>query len=255
MLFRKCGCLVGPENRIVQKLISVDRKKKALTTEMNFRSYFHFKWIPDRERERARASAREEEEAPELQSSLTITDEPRAPVHADRTHQSISHRAAWSHAPDDRTARRSRSREAPRHRTQSSVDHDLAPCRTSQSSVDRWWFFFLGFVHVFLGLSLPSSFPNTRKYFSENFLKYNQTYEKHFPFWKIAFSENFLFSGNAFTWTKHNLRAVGGACEWKGDPDWTRVWPWAPVLWVNLQKYHRYLVFITQKYLLKFPIF
>ena len=55
MLFRKCGCLVGPENRIFRKLISVDqKKKKALTTEMNFRSYFHFKWIPERERERER---------------------------------------------------------------------------------------------------------------------------------------------------------------------------------------------------------
>ena len=32
-------------------------------------------------------------------------------------------------------------------------------------------FFFMGFVRVFLGLSIPSSFPNTKKYFSENFLK------------------------------------------------------------------------------------
>ena len=41
--FRKCRCLVGPENRIFRKLISVDPKKKALITEMNFRTYFHFK--------------------------------------------------------------------------------------------------------------------------------------------------------------------------------------------------------------------
>ena len=54
MLFQKCGYLVGPENRIFRKLIFVDPKKKALTTEMNFRSYFHFKWIPERERERER---------------------------------------------------------------------------------------------------------------------------------------------------------------------------------------------------------
>ena len=57
--FRKCGCLVGPKNRIFRKLISVDPKKKALTTEMNFRSYFHFKWIPERERERERERKRE----------------------------------------------------------------------------------------------------------------------------------------------------------------------------------------------------
>ena len=61
MLFGKCGCLVCPENRIFWKLISVGPKKKALTMEMNFRSYFHFKWIPERERERERARAREGE--------------------------------------------------------------------------------------------------------------------------------------------------------------------------------------------------
>ena len=40
--------------------------------------------------------------------------------------------------------------------------------------------FFLSFVRVFLGLSFPSSFPNTRKYFSEIFLKCNQTHENIF---------------------------------------------------------------------------
>ena len=52
MFFQKCGCLVGPENRNFRKSISIDLKKYPLTTEMNFRSYFHFKWIPQRERER-----------------------------------------------------------------------------------------------------------------------------------------------------------------------------------------------------------
>ena len=72
---------------------------------------------------RERASTREEEEAPELQSSPTIAGEPRAPIRADRMHQSISHRDARSHAPDDRTARQSRSRLR--------VDHDLAKRRST----------------------------------------------------------------------------------------------------------------------------
>ena len=37
------------------------QKKKTLTTEMNFRSYFHFKWIPERERERKWERERETE--------------------------------------------------------------------------------------------------------------------------------------------------------------------------------------------------
>ena len=77
MLFRKCGCLVGLENRIFRKSISVDRKKYALTTEIHFRSYFHFKWFPERERERERE--REEEEG-----------EPRAPVQSDDRQQTPS---------------------------------------------------------------------------------------------------------------------------------------------------------------------
>ena len=60
MLFRKCGCLVGLENRIFRKLISVDQKKKRLWLR---------KWISvpiftsnefqrERERERESESAR-----------------------------------------------------------------------------------------------------------------------------------------------------------------------------------------------------
>ena len=46
IIFCKIGCLVGFENRIFQKSFSFDRKKEALTTEIYFRSYFHFKWFP-----------------------------------------------------------------------------------------------------------------------------------------------------------------------------------------------------------------
>ena len=58
MLFRKWGCLVGPENSILRKLKSVDRKKKPLTTEIVLHFYFPFKVFPENERERERARAR-----------------------------------------------------------------------------------------------------------------------------------------------------------------------------------------------------
>ena len=56
--FRKCRCLVGPENRIFRKLISVDQKKMALTTEIILHFHFHFKVFPEKERERERARDR-----------------------------------------------------------------------------------------------------------------------------------------------------------------------------------------------------
>ena len=59
-----------------------------------------------------------------------------------------------------------------------AINRDLAKHRAVEpsqaSSVN------LGFVHIFLGLSFPSSFPNTRKYFSENLWKCNQTHENIF---------------------------------------------------------------------------
>ena len=74
MLFQKCGYFVGPENRIFRKLISVDPKKKALTTEMNFCSYFHFKWIPEREREREKNALTELQSAPFASTSAVDRD-------------------------------------------------------------------------------------------------------------------------------------------------------------------------------------
>ena len=59
MLFRKWGCLVGPENSIFRKLKSVDLKKKPLTTEMLLHFYFPFKSFPENERERESAHVRE----------------------------------------------------------------------------------------------------------------------------------------------------------------------------------------------------
>ena len=47
-----------------------------------------------------------------------------------------------------------------------------------------------------VALCFPSSFPNTRKYFSENFLKCNQTHGNIFLFRKLAFPKNMYFPEN-----------------------------------------------------------
>ena len=67
IIFRKIGCLVGFENRIFWKSFSFDRKKEALTIEIHFRSYFHFKWFLNRERERER----KEEEGTQITPSTS----------------------------------------------------------------------------------------------------------------------------------------------------------------------------------------
>ena len=58
------------------------------------------------------------------------------------------------------------------------------------------WLVFSGLWLVFSDLCFPSSFPNTRKFFPENFLKCNQTPENIFLFRKLAFSENMYFPEN-----------------------------------------------------------
>ena len=69
--------------------------------------------------------------------------------------------------------------------------------------------FFWVVACVFLDLCFPSSFPNTRKYFPENFLKCNQTPWKHFPFLEISISEKYVFFEKRFTATKHSLKWFG----------------------------------------------
>ena len=104
----------------------------------------------------------------------------------------------------DRTSERSerkicrgRSRD-PRGR---SVDRDLAFARSRRREIREEEFelclsFFWVVACVFLDLCFPSSFPNTRKYFPENFLKCNQTHGNIFLFRKLAFPENMYFLEN-----------------------------------------------------------
>ena len=81
IIFRKIGCLVGFENRIFWKSFSFNRKKEALTTEIHFRSYFHFKWFSEGERERER----EEEDGAQITPSTSPANPELQPN--DCTHQ------------------------------------------------------------------------------------------------------------------------------------------------------------------------
>ena len=110
MLFRKWGCLVGPENSIFRKLKSVDRKKMALTTETILHSHFHFKVFPEkeRERERERVRTRGEDRAP---VSPTIAGEFRAPVRADLARLRSTLREIAISDCDRRRGRRTGARE------------------------------------------------------------------------------------------------------------------------------------------------
>ena len=176
IIFRKIGCLVGLENWIFRKSFSVDRKIVALTTEIHFRSYFHFKWFSElgtrkeslrkgrtRERERTRDRAvrsRTKHRSRRLRSTLC---------------EIASSIAIWDH----------------------TVDREIAPCSS-------------GFVRVFLGFVSSFFFSNffskRQKIFFEKYFEMQPNTWKHFPFHKITFMENEIFSGNAFTRTKHSLR-------------------------------------------------
>ena len=92
--FRKCGCLVGLENRIFRKLISVDPKKRLWLRKWISVPIFTSNEFPrERERERERARAREGDRDPvdavrtsKLQlvpftSTSTIDRDPRSRTH------------------------------------------------------------------------------------------------------------------------------------------------------------------------------
>ena len=140
---------------------------------------------------------------------------PSAPIR--RTIRRTSDRTSQPERREDRAVARSRSRDASiaisRRREiailpapliaidgaiSRSIDREIAPApsiarsrrrrRSRDRAVERGVFF--------LDLCFPSSFPNTRKYFPENFLKYNQTHENIFLFRKLAFPKNMYFPEN-----------------------------------------------------------
>ena len=162
MLFRKWGCLVGPENSIFRKLKSVDSKKQPLTTEMLLHFYFPFKAFPENERERESVRARERGEDPGAIASSSSSPRSRAPVRAPApVRGAISRR------------RRDRDR---------AVDRDL---RSRSRRGRRWWFYVFSVLWlVFSDLCFPSSFPNTKhqKIFFGKFFKMQPNTWKYFPF-------------------------------------------------------------------------
>ena len=81
-------------------------------------------------------------------------------------------------------------------------------------------FFWVLFVLLYIRLATEKMWATSRKYvfydifknttkhqkiFFENFFEMQPNTWKHFPFRKIAFPENGIFSRNAFTRTKHSL--------------------------------------------------
>ena len=146
------------------------------------------KWEREKVRERERARARERGDATNAISPSRDRGVGRDLATARSRHWSRSRGAGER---SERKIRRGRSRD-PRGR---SVDRDLAFAwsrrwsrsrdgkialliaispsrdRTGERSKRKN----LNCVWVFSGLCFPSSFPNTRKYFPENFLKCNQT--------------------------------------------------------------------------------
>ena len=58
MFFRKIGCLVGPENWVKRKIISVDRKICPLIPVKHFHFYFTFKSLPELRRAKRGAHRR-----------------------------------------------------------------------------------------------------------------------------------------------------------------------------------------------------
>ena len=193
MLFQKCGYLVGPENRIFRKLISGDPKKKALTTEMNFCSYFHFKWIPEREREREKNALTELQSAPFASTSAVDRDlrswshavdrdlafAPTIAISSSRrsfseiassimispSRRSRSCEAARCFARSDRRrGRQTGTCKAPRHRTQSSVKR--------QASI--WGLFVLFWICLFL--LLFQTLENIFQKICENATKHMKTF-------------------------------------------------------------------------------
>ena len=135
----------------------------------------HFRKMRERERERARAreekiQARSRAPAPvrdrELQSELQLQSEARS----------------WS-----------------REEREIAIAPSIAMSDRDHGAVvvdDFMYFLGCGLCFLICVFLLLFQTPNTRKYFSENFLKCNQTHGNIFLFQKLAFLENMYFPKN-----------------------------------------------------------
>ena len=156
--------------------------------EMILHPHFHFKSFPERERERERRES--------LDRRAPIVD--RAPRRS--TSGAIVWRACSSiDERCDRPMSMLDNRDA--RRSWSSIAPSIAISRRSRSRCLLLLLGLSGFVFSFF-------FSKHQKIFFRKFFEMQPNTWKHFPSWKIAFPENGIFSGNAFTRTKHSLNGV-----------------------------------------------
>ena len=170
----------------------------ALTTEIILHFHFHFKVFPERERERERERASTRLLMIELQSSPTITGEPRAPVRADLVSSSLTIAISRSTTPIAigvvlceividasrdrvvdrdllafaRSRRRSRSRLREIARSSDWSSRSIAPSNLVECR--SLMIFFLGFfwvLSVFAGVVFSFFFSKHQKIFFGNFFE------------------------------------------------------------------------------------
>ena len=224
MLFRKWGCLVGPENSIFRKLKSVDQKKNPLTTEMLLHFYFPFKAFPEneRERERERESVRQcaKREDPVRDRELQLQSEIASSSSSPRSRSRRSRRdlaKARSRSSRDRAVnrdlreiapsiaisrrRRDRDRAVDRNPNHDrTIDRNHAVITIAPWSWSRCGLCFLICVFRFV---FSFFFSKHQKIFSEKFFEMQPNTWKHFPFPEnMYFPENVLQQPNTAL-TKH----------------------------------------------------
>ena len=158
-----------------------------LWPEMIFAPHFHFKAFPEKERERGRARAcergEETEQSVDLQAALISSPSSRrrdlAKIARSRRRELVPQIAIDTRRREIAISDRSRDRAV------ASSRHWLRDRDLRSRSL----------MIFFLGLCFPS-FPNTKKYFPENFLKGNKTQRNIFRFQKLAFPKNMYFPEN-----------------------------------------------------------
>ena len=160
---------------------------------MNFRSYFHFKWIPEREREREKrppsfSPVQQSPANPELQSALI------ARTSRSRELQSDDRTAPIAPSISRALVQRSHLRSRLQPTNLQPTDLSLCVILIFVVVVVVWWWCFggcgfwlpefavVGWIAVWKicrTIFFSTIQPNTRKYFSQHFLKCNQTPENH----------------------------------------------------------------------------
>ena len=153
---------------------------------MIFSPHFHFKAFPEKERERERERERVRARGEETEQSVRRSPADSDLQSDDRREDRDRRRDLVPSRDRDREIAPSRARASDRDRRREiapSRDRDLRSIvRLRRRELALLIARLRSLMIFFLGLSFPSSFPNIRKYFPENFLKCNQTHENIFLF-------------------------------------------------------------------------